>query len=518
MESKILPSQSLEWKINVVNDTDLKSPNLWISLVRGVSEIFQRRKNDVLCLWRRIWQIGSDDPRRLVHSVKVGLALSLVSLFYIVKTLFNGVGENAIWAVLTVVVVFEFTVGATLSKGLNRCFATMVAGSLGLAVGYLAKCTLSTFSRFIPHIKKRYDYGVVIFILTFSLIAISSYRVENLIHMAYERSLTVMIGCALCFLISVLVFPIWAGDDLQNSIISNLEALAGSIEGCVGEFFKATELEDDEKESDRGCNGYKCVLNSKTTQESWANFARWEPCRGEFFMGYPWKEFVKVGAKMRYCAYTVEALNGLINSEIQAQSSLKEILQSPCTDICRGCGNILRELAKSIRTKTKSTACASMMYPLAVMVVDLQNSVSSLPQFFMQNQPVQFVEKENLEKSSNSEEMSVKEEIVDAHKLHQNSGSDPDCIGFQAALPVATFAFLVIEIAARLESIILAVENLAEKAKFTKMEINESSQTFALTLAKQGVDVDAATSSVLVAEPKVEIDINGGRDQKTGTV
>ena len=56
-------------------------------------------------------KIGEDDPRRLVHSVKVGLALTLVSTFYYINPIFNGFGDSAIWAVLTVVLVMEFTVG-----------------------------------------------------------------------------------------------------------------------------------------------------------------------------------------------------------------------------------------------------------------------------------------------------------------------------------------------------------------------------------------------------------------------
>nr|BAD21940.1 hypothetical protein [Oryza sativa Japonica Group]BAD22456.1 hypothetical protein [Oryza sativa Japonica Group] len=30
----------------------------------------------------RVWKIGADDPRRVVHGVKVGLALSLIAMFY----------------------------------------------------------------------------------------------------------------------------------------------------------------------------------------------------------------------------------------------------------------------------------------------------------------------------------------------------------------------------------------------------------------------------------------------------
>lgn len=60
---------------------------------------------------KNIKKIGEDDPRRIVHSAKVGLALTLVSFFYYLRPLYNGFGQAGMWAILTVVVVFEFTVG-----------------------------------------------------------------------------------------------------------------------------------------------------------------------------------------------------------------------------------------------------------------------------------------------------------------------------------------------------------------------------------------------------------------------
>lgn len=61
--------------------------------------------------WRTMWKVGKDDPRRVIHALKVGLALTLVSLLYLTEPLFEGIGQNAIWAVMTVVVVLEFTAG-----------------------------------------------------------------------------------------------------------------------------------------------------------------------------------------------------------------------------------------------------------------------------------------------------------------------------------------------------------------------------------------------------------------------
>lgn len=60
--------------------------------------------------------LGKEDPRIIVHSLKVGFAITLVSLFYYFEPKFEyqGFGVSAMWAVLTVVVVFEFTVGKLL--------------------------------------------------------------------------------------------------------------------------------------------------------------------------------------------------------------------------------------------------------------------------------------------------------------------------------------------------------------------------------------------------------------------
>ncbi|RZC82338.1 hypothetical protein C5167_045131 [Papaver somniferum] len=86
----------------------------------------------------KVEKLGKDDPRRIVHSIKVGLTLSLVSLLYYIRPIYGGFGSSTMWAIITVVVVFEYSVGATLGKGFNRALATFFAGALGFGVHHLA--------------------------------------------------------------------------------------------------------------------------------------------------------------------------------------------------------------------------------------------------------------------------------------------------------------------------------------------------------------------------------------------
>lgn len=90
---------------------------------------------------------------------------------------------------------------------------------------------MCTYLRFFPYIKRNYDYGVLIFLLTFNLISVSSYRVESVLKVAHERLYTIIVGCVICLLMSLLIFPNWSGEDLHNATVSKLEGLAKSMEG-----------------------------------------------------------------------------------------------------------------------------------------------------------------------------------------------------------------------------------------------------------------------------------------------
>jgi uncharacterized membrane protein YccC len=84
-----------------------------------------------------------------------------------------------------------------------------------------------------PRIKAMFDYGVVMFLLTFCLVVIHGYRSPSKSNVVLERIVTVVLGVVICLVVSMLVFPIWAGDDLHRSIVEQFGSLADSIEGFV---------------------------------------------------------------------------------------------------------------------------------------------------------------------------------------------------------------------------------------------------------------------------------------------
>ena len=88
-----------------------------------------------------------------------------------------------------------------------------------------------TFVRFFPEMKARYDYGLIILMLTFSMVSISGYRDEEALTIAYDRVLTIIAGCVIAVLVCIFICPVWVGEDLQRLIAANLEKLGCFLEG-----------------------------------------------------------------------------------------------------------------------------------------------------------------------------------------------------------------------------------------------------------------------------------------------
>ncbi|KHG28575.1 Aluminum-activated malate transporter 12 -like protein [Gossypium arboreum] len=452
-------------------------------------EFSGKMKRSPSWLWRTIWKVGREDPRRMIHAFKVGLSLTLVSLLYLMEPLFKGIGTNAIWAVMTVVVVLEFTAGTT-----------------------------ATYMRFFPYIKKNYDYGVVIFLLTFNLITVSSYRVENVLKIAHDRSYTIVIGCGICLFMSLLVFPIWSGEDLHNSTVGKLEGLAKSIEACVNEYFNDSELKENQEKSseDPIYKGYKAVLDSKSTDETLALYASWEPRHSRHCYRFPWQQYVKVGAVLRQFGYTVVALHGCLLTEIQTPRSVRALFKDSCIRLAGEVTKALMELANSIRNR-RHCSPGILSDHLHEALQDLNTAIKSQPRLFLgsnnnqannmlalaaahaarHNKPEKDGHGVSLSsvKTDSSALMEWKtKRASEQAKENERKVLRPQLskiaitsLEFSEALPFAAFASLLVEIVARLDNVIEEVEELGRIACYK--EYNPEEDEIIVKCEKPPVDV-----------------------------
>ncbi|KAI3449621.1 hypothetical protein Pfo_006286 [Paulownia fortunei] len=383
------------------------------------------------------------DTRRVVHCIKVGIALVLVSLLYMVNPMFKQVGENAMWAIMTVVVMFEFYAGATLGKGINRGIGTLMGGGLGCLaaivadeIGGIGKLIIiasslfvfgagATYCRLVPRIKKRYDYGFMIFILTFNLVAVSGVRAEKVLELARDRLATIGMGFALCVFVSLLICPIWASNELHYSTASKFDKLATR---CLDEYFKmASEKENQVADDSAYIQACKSVLNSKSTDETLANNAKWEPWHGKFGLYYPWEKYLEVGEHLRELAATILSLKGCLQSPKQPSPIQRQTLKEPCENFMLSIQWILKELGEGIEKMELCQTKALTNPKLQSMKLQLTPRFSS-----------------------------CKMEVVETDEN----------------LAITTFNFLLLEIVEKVEILAKKVEELGEAANFRDRKID----------------------------------------------
>ncbi|XP_010533999.1 PREDICTED: aluminum-activated malate transporter 9-like [Tarenaya hassleriana] len=450
-------------------------------------------------VWRIAWDLTDEDSKNGVKfSLKVGLAVLLVSILVLIRAPSDVFGTNIVWSILTVAVMFEYTVGATFKRGFNRALGSLLAGILAIGVGQLALRAgrnvepvligvsifligvITSFMKLWPSMEP-YEHGLRVVLFTYCVIVVSGYRMGNPIQTAMERLYSIAIGGIVASLVNVLVFPTWAGQQLHMELVDGFNAVADSLEECVKKYLEDEEIDlaelckvvseefPDEMAAYQKC---KATLSSSAKLQSLADAAKWEPPHDRFKNYFhPWSDYIKVGAVLRHSAYGVMALHCVLNSEIQAPHARRITFKSEMREATSHATELLRTLANDINNM-KTGDKTSLLKSSDGSMERLQTAINIHWQTLMA-QPLDNSSWPVTKQSNKSREMETSKTPKGTETYHEMMRKNPRRLRIKeceriGSLSVTSFVTLLLELIARLDHLVDAVDELSISAKFNQ--------------------------------------------------
>jgi uncharacterized membrane protein (TIGR01666 family) len=187
------------------------------------------------------------------HSLRVAIACIIG---YIISKGFS-YGQHSYWILLTIAFILKPAYSLTKQRNIERIIGTVLGGLAGILIlafipnskvqfAFLVLFMLGTYSTL------RTNYiAMVLFVTPFVLILFKFIGLE-FIDVAQERVIDTVIGCAIAFPISYLLFPKWEAeqfnDHIKNMLRANIDYLLTVAKKLSGEIVKTTDFKLARKE------------------------------------------------------------------------------------------------------------------------------------------------------------------------------------------------------------------------------------------------------------------------------
>lgn len=151
------------------------------------------------------------------HALRVAIGCVLG---YAITTLYAS-GEHGYWVLLTIIVILKPAFSLTKQRNYQRLIGTLAGGFLGFALLYFIQdqgvlFALLVFLMVGAFSFLRVNYVVFVLLLTPLVLILFSFLGEDNMGLLQERIIDTLIGSAIAFAASYLLFPSWESEQLQR--------------------------------------------------------------------------------------------------------------------------------------------------------------------------------------------------------------------------------------------------------------------------------------------------------------
>ncbi|KAL2631407.1 hypothetical protein R1flu_016093 [Riccia fluitans] len=349
-------------------------------------------------LWA--WNAMVSQMNLTVISLKSGFAAGLASIICVVEfpPPYNELSSIAIWAVVTIDILYEGNIGLSLSKGVNRVAGTLGAGAVAVFLTQLGPDVPASiypyytvfwvflggfifrFLKGIPPLKDQWGYAFTVATIAFHILLLSSYLQPEKVTLPILRFSMILLGFFLASIINLAVRPVYAGDSLHKLVAKNFDTAADILQRCVTEYANYTILDhvpdilSGRSIDDKIHQSYHEIVMSDSDIDKLLGAVTWEPCHGAFFTGYPWHLYDDITDYLRYTLYDVIALDSCLRASIQAPKDLRDLFSQEMMLIASECSKVLQMLGESIRTMTTFPS-VDILCTAEEAAIELQNKI-----------------------------------------------------------------------------------------------------------------------------------------------